>query len=124
MKPELKDVILKLTTKSSLVSVLPFSVDNFEGNVFIRRSRPDKENTKVGVVFTWCQGVLRSSSLVNQIRIEYVEFVTLYNFGRRVVNVVVSLIVLVPFKAGVDSVEIPGFSRSVLVGPFIGLLKR
>jgi hypothetical protein len=47
------------------------------------------------------QEVLRSRVLINEIRIEYVELVTLHNLRGRVVHIVVGLIVLVPFKTGV-----------------------
>ena len=33
MEPKLKYIVLELTAKSVLMSKLPFSVDNFEGNV-------------------------------------------------------------------------------------------
>jgi hypothetical protein len=47
------------------------------------------------------QKVFRSCVLINEIWIEYVEFVTLDNLRRRVVHIVVGLIIFVPFKTGV-----------------------
>jgi hypothetical protein len=47
------------------------------------------------------QGVLGCCVLINEVWVEYVEFVTLDNLWGRVVHVVVGLIILVPFKTGV-----------------------
>ena len=123
MKPQLKNVILELATEASLVPIFPFSVDNLEGYILIGRACTDEQNAKVCIVFARCQSVLWSCPLVNQIRIKNVEFVTLHHFGRRVVHVIMSLIVLVPLKASMDSVEVSRFPRPILVGPFVRLLQ-
>jgi hypothetical protein len=47
------------------------------------------------------QEVLRSCVLIDEIWIEYVEFVALDNLRGRVVHIVVGLIVFVPFKTSV-----------------------
>jgi hypothetical protein len=47
------------------------------------------------------QEVLRSCVLINEIWIEYVEFVALDNLRGRIVHIVVGLIIFVPFKTGV-----------------------
>jgi hypothetical protein len=59
-----------------------------------------KVNFNMMSVVTY-QGVLGSCVLVNEVWIEYVEFVTLDNLWGRVVHIVVGLIILVPFKTGV-----------------------
>jgi hypothetical protein len=48
------------------------------------------------------QEVLRSCVLIDEIWIEYVEFVTLDNLWGRIVHIVVGLIILVPFKTSVN----------------------
>jgi hypothetical protein len=53
--------------------------------------------------------------LVNEVWIENVELVALDHLGRRVVNVVVSLIVLVPLEARVHAIKVPRFPRSEMV---------
>ena len=46
------------------------------------------------------------------------------NLGRWVIKVIMGLIVLVPLKAGVNSVEVTGLSRPVLVTPVVALLQH
>jgi len=53
----------------------------------------------------------KGSNLVNQIRIENVELVSLHNLRRRIVDIVVSLVILVPLEAGVNAVEVAGLAR-------------
>ena len=122
MKPQLEDVVMELTSESSLVSIFPFSVHYFEGNVLVWRPSRDSEDAILSIVHWqqfegWCGG------LVNQVRIEDVELVSLHNFGRRIVKVVVGLIVFVPLKPSVNSVEISRLPRSVLVTPLVTLLQ-
>jgi hypothetical protein len=45
------------------------------------------------------QEIFWGSILINEIWIEYVELVALHNLWGRVIHVIVSLIILVPFKA-------------------------
>lgn len=63
----------------------------------------------------------RSLSLVNKVWVENVKLVSLYNLWRRVIVIVVSLIVLVPFISSMNPVEILGFSWPILVMPPINL---
>ena len=50
--------------------------------------------------------------LVNEVWIENVKLVSLDDLGWRVVNVVVSLVVLVPLEPGVHAIEVARFTRS------------
>lgn len=61
--------------------------------------------------------IMRGLRLVNKVRIEDVELVSLHNLRRRVIMIIVGLIVLVPLVSGVNTVEIFRLSRSVLVMP-------
>lgn len=80
--------------------------------------------------------VCRSFRFVDEIGIKDIELVSLDNFGRWVVDaenhqdviplkfksesvLIMSLIVLVPFIAGMNAVEIARFTRSILVFPVI-----
>ena len=47
----------------------------------------------------------------------YIEFVSLYNFRGWIINVVMSLVVFVPLKPGVDTVEEAWLARAILVRP-------
>ena len=60
--------------------------------------------------------------LVNHVRIENVELVALDSLGRRIVDVVVLLVVLIPVVAGVDAVVVAGLPWPVLVRPRVGLI--
>ena len=122
MEPKLENVVVELTPESSLVTVFPLSVDNLESNVLVRRSGVESENSKVWVVLTGSEEVLRSRSFVYQIREEDVELVSLNNFRRRIIHVVVSLIVFVPLESGVYSVEITRLPWTILVGPHVHLV--
>lgn len=48
------------------------------------------------------QEVLRGRVLVYQVRIEYIELVSLHDLGRWIIHIVMRLIVLVPFKPSVN----------------------
>ncbi|KYM93588.1 Putative uncharacterized protein C19orf29OS [Cyphomyrmex costatus] len=61
--------------------------------------------------------VFRRGIFVDEVRIENVEFISLYNFRRRIVHVVVCLIVFIPLEACVHAVEVARFTWSILVGP-------
>lgn len=63
------------------------------------------------------QEILRSLRLVNQIRVEYSKFITLYFLRRWIVEVVMRLIISVPIPTGPHPVEVPGLAGSVLVLP-------
>lgn len=117
MKPQLEDIIVKLTPKTSFIRILPLTIHDLEGNIFIRWSSRELEDSKVLVISTRNKLILRSSRFFNEIGVEYVELVTLYNLGWGIVHVVVSLIVFVPLKPSVHSVEVPGLAGTVLVRP-------
>ena len=63
------------------------------------------------------QEILRSLRLVNQIRVEYSKFITLYFLRRWIVEVVMRLVISVPIPTGPHPVEVPGLAGSVLVLP-------
>jgi len=52
------------------------------------------------------------SNLVDEVRVEDVELVALHDFRRWVVHVVVGWVVFVPFKTGVDAVEVSRLAGS------------
>ncbi len=73
----------------------------------------DPKYDEVLVVTAYCQRIRWRARLVNQIGVEDVELVSLHNLGRRVVEVVVGLVVFVPFEASMDAIEVAWLSRSV-----------
>jgi hypothetical protein len=48
-----------------------------------------------------------------KVRVEYVEFVALNNFGRWVLTVIVHLVVLVPLETLLHRVEITRLARNI-----------
>lgn len=56
-------------------------------------------------------------SLVDEVGVEYGELVSLDDLGRRVVEVVVGLVVLVPVPARLHAVQIARLARPILVLP-------
>lgn len=54
MKPQLKDVVMKLTSESALIRILPFPIDDLECDVLIRRARVKSQNSKVLIVGARC----------------------------------------------------------------------
>lgn len=70
---------------------------------------------------SFLQKELRSLRRIDEIRIEDVEFISLHNFWRRVVVIVVSLIVFVPLISRANSIVILGLARSILVSPPVRL---
>lgn len=115
MEPQLKDVIVELTSEASLVRVLPFTVNNFKSNGFIRRPSSKFKNGKIFVISAGNEFILWCFGLVNEVWVEDVELVTLNNLRWGIVHVIMSLVVLVPLEASVDTVEVARFARPVLV---------
>ena len=72
---------------------VPFFVQNFERYVFVRGTCVKSKNTKVLAVSTSFQKVLRYTWGIDKIGIENVKLVSLYNFGWRIVMIVVCTIV-------------------------------
>lgn len=62
-----------------------------------------------------------SLCLVNKVRVEYIELVSLHNLRRWIVMIIVGLVVFVPLISSVNTVEILGLPWSVLVMPPIYL---
>ena len=63
-----------------------------------------------------------NKKLILNVHITYIEFITLDNFWRRVVDVIMRLVIFVPLEACVDPIEEAWFSRSVFVSPEEGLV--
>jgi hypothetical protein len=65
--------------------------------------------------------ILGRDRLVDEVRVEDVELVTLDDLGRWVVVVVMRLVVFVPLVARVHPVEVLGLARSVFLVPPVHL---
>lgn len=119
VEPQLEDPVGKLTTEAVSVGVLPLPVDNLKGNVLVRWASMEPQNPKVFILRTGLKEVLWGRALVNQVWVENVELVALYDLGRWVVKVVMCLVVFVPLEARVHPVEEARLPGTVLVGPQI-----
>jgi hypothetical protein len=109
-------------------AVVPLLVDDAECNILIGRA--GDETDEAGVVLAGrSKGLATSAAVltfnlvrgglcfVDEVGIEYVEFVALDDLGRRVVVVIVGLVVLVPLVAHLHTVEVSGLPRLVRAGP-------
>ena len=76
MEPKLKDVVVELASEAPLVAVLPLLVDNLEGDVLVGRPRGYPQDHKL-TIWGWRHFESRRFSLVDEVRIEDVEFVAL-----------------------------------------------
>ena len=99
--------------ESSLVAVLPLAVDNFECDILVWWARVDTKYDEVLVVAAHGQRIRWRARLVDQIGVEDVELVALHNLGRRVVEVVVGLVVFVPFESSMNAIEVARLPRPV-----------
>ena len=120
---EVKNSSVENTLESMPFAHLPLLVYYLESEVFIWRSCAESNNKSVRSVRRF-QEVLRCLSFFNQIRVKDVEFVPLHCFGRRIIDIVVSLIVLVPFIPRLDCVEESWFPRFILIFPCILLYRH
>lgn len=121
VEPELEDAVGKLAAEAMPVRVFPLSVDYLEGNIFVGRSSMEAQGGKILVVWASFQKIFWGGAFVNQVRVEDIKLVTLHNLGRGVVKIVVGLVILVPLKSGVHSIEETRLARTVLVSPQVGL---
>lgn len=119
MKPQLEDAVGELTPEAVSMRVLPFTVDDLKCNVLVGWPGMKTQDAKVLVVGARLKEVLRCGALVDQVRVEDVELITLDNFGWRVVKVVVRLVVLVPLEACVHTIEEARLAWPVLVSPHV-----
>lgn len=119
MKPQLKYVVLELASESVFVRVFPFTIDNFKSDVLVWWSGCETQDGEIPLTrfLTRSQFVGWSVSLINQIRIEHVEFIALNYFRWWIIQVIMSLIVFVPHEPRVNTVEETRFSRSIFIRP-------
>ena len=105
MKPKLKNIIMELTSETTLIGVIPFSVHYFEANVFIGRTSAKTNESKVSIFRTGRYFEGRSLGLIDEVGIENIELIALHHFRGRVIHIVMGLIVFIPFKSCVNSIE-------------------
>lgn len=65
----------------------------------------EAQDGEVGAVAAWLQEALGQGALEDEVWVETVGLVALHDFGRRVVEVLVRVVVFVPLEAGVHKVE-------------------
>ena len=86
------------TSVASSMRILPRSINDFERDIFIRRSRLEGQNAHFRVI-----GLVnferRSDSAIDKIWVKDIEFISLYSFRRWIVAIVVSSVVLGPVKS-------------------------
>lgn len=77
------------------------------------------QDAKVFVVGAWFKKVLRRGALVDQVWVENVKLVTLDDFGWRVIEVVVGLVILVPLEACMYTVKEARLAWPVFICPHV-----
>lgn len=65
--------------------------------------------------------IFRRGILIDEVRVEDVEFVALHDLRRRIVHIIVRLIVFIPLETSVHAVKVTGLTRSILVRPQVDL---
>ena len=103
---QLKDASIEASLETVALRHLPLLVHNSEGDIFVGDPGAEANGQGVGRAILF-EVELRCASLVREVRVEDVEFVALDNLGRRILRIVMSLIVLVPFVALLDAIEEP-----------------
>lgn len=149
---EMENTTLKCTLEPLLVRVFPFLVHNTESLQRItkwtscsmikpRKIKLNKSRHKAYNILVWRAGMksyeasVTSASIflytvcwclwfIHKIRVKYIELVTLNNFRRWVVVVIMSLVVFVPFISSMHPIEVLGLSWSILVMPPVHLRKN
>lgn len=72
----------------------------------------------VGFSFNDIRGSL---ALVQQVGVKDIKLVALYDLGWWIVRVIMRLVVLVPFVAGVDAIEVSRFAGTIFILPHVRL---
>lgn len=75
----------------------------------------EPQNCEFPILRTRGQKILRRASFIDQIWIKNIKLISLDDFWRWIVHIVMRLVVFVPFEARVDSIEVPRLARAVLV---------
>ncbi len=117
-KVKVEDASVKDALEAVPLGHLPLFIDDLEGDVLVGWPCTKTDDERVGGVRT-LQVVLRRFGLVEEVRVEDVKFVALDCLWRRVVEVIVGLVVLVPLITGLNSVEEARLPRPVLVLPMV-----
>lgn len=104
--------------KAMALGHLPLLVDDLERDVFVGGSSTESDHKGVWGVRS-LQEVLRGLGLVQQVGVEDVELVALDGLRRRIVDVVVGLVVLVPVVPCLHCVEEARLAGLVAVFPSV-----
>ena len=123
---QLQHTFVKDALKPVLFAHIPFFVDDSEGQFFIGCACLETDDQCVGLALDVLQVELGCLHLVVEVGIEDVELVALDCLGWRIVSVIVSLVVFVPFEAGFHGVEIARFpwpESVILAGVSVGILR-
>lgn len=130
LEMQLQDALVEAAAKAAFVprAIIPFFVEDAEGQVLV--GRPAHEPDQAGILFAR-RGVRLASTaailpldlvsgrtgLVNEVGIEDIELIALDHLGRRIVIIIVRLVVLVPVKAHLDTVEVSRLARPIFPQP-------
>ena len=131
VKVKLKNSLVKDALETWLLSKVPLSPLNLEGNVFVGRTRLEFYYTKVWTL-SGLEIVLRSFLLVQELRIENVKCVALNSFRGRIVIIIMLSVIFVPLNGGSPPVDVLRFliseppfciARDPVIKRFLGFLQ-
>ena len=106
------------TAISALPVLVPLSVHDLEGDVFVRRSCGEADDTQVlAPVRIVLEPKRGCHGRIHQVWVEDVEPIPLHDTRGWVLRVVVSSVVLGPLVACLDPIEVQRLSNGVLVVP-------
>ena len=123
--------LFKRAPKPAIVlgTIIPIAIDNSKRHVLVRRPGHKSNDTRIFLArgshrLTLSPSPLADDSIrrrtcaVDEVWVEDMEFVSLGDFGRGIIVVVVGLVVFVPFVAHLDAVEVAGLAGAVFGAVF------
>jgi hypothetical protein len=112
---KVENSLVKDGLEPHLFTDFPLLVHKFKGHIMVRSPSVEPQGDRP-FLLRGLNEILRGFGLVNEVRVENIEFVTLDHLGRWVVLVIVSLVVLVPFVPRFNSIKEPRLPHSSATG--------
>lgn len=107
----MKDTLGKYTLKPRFLRNIPLFLKYLKRDIFIRRTCLELNNTIIRIIRI-LEIILRGLLFVKQIRIEYIEFVTLDCLRRWVIFRIMHAVVFIPLVGYSDSIYVYRFLLS------------
>lgn len=115
-----EDTSAEEASESRFVSIIPFFIEDFKGEVFVGSTSRELDDAVIWVLGRF-EEVLGSLALIDELRVEDVELIALDVLGWRIIRVVMHLVVLVPIESLFDTVEVARLLGLIPARPLVGL---